>query len=47
MQIINANFLATDYQLMICLVTNYPLLKFGCWIYKSATDISLLMTIAD
>jgi hypothetical protein len=27
MQIIDANFLATDYQLLICLVTNYPLLN--------------------
>ena len=43
MQIIDANFLATNYQLLICLVTNYPLLKFGCWMCKSATDIPLLI----
>ena len=44
MQIIDANFLITDYQLLICLVTNYPLLKFGCWLYKSAMDIPLLIS---
>ena len=43
MQIIDANFLAMDYQLLICLVTNYLLLKFGCWMWKSATNIPLLI----